>query len=331
MLVVNRQDVERALSMPAAIAAMRGVLVALDEGRAIQPLRSSFELPRSSDRCYLMPAYAGSPASLGVKVLTAVHGNAGTPFDVHQGAVLLFGAHGELLALIDATSITATRTAAVSAVATHALARPDATRLAILGAGAQAESHLKAMACVRPVAHVSVWSRTGEHAERFARVARERSGIVVEVCASIDAAVRDADIICTTTAAHAPILRAGLVRRGAHINAVGSGSPSHRELAGEVVRDARVFVDRLESALNEAGDIVLAIAEGSISAGHVIGEIGAVLTARAEGRSSADEITLFKSVGLGAEDVAAARAIYAECLRTGSGARVAFGTGPSLV
>ena len=328
MLVVNRQDVERAMSMPAAIAAMREVLIALDEGRAIQPLRTSFELPGTSDRCYLMPAYAGSPAALGVKVLTALHGNAGTSFDVHQGAVLLFGEHGELLALIDATSITATRTAAVSAVATDVLARPDATRLAILGSGAQAESHLEAMACVRPITHVSVWSRTGEHAERFARAARERTGIVVEECASVEATVRDADIICATTAAHAPILDAGLVRRGTHINAVGSGSPLHRELASDVVRDARVYVDRLESALNEAGDIVLAIADGVISAGHVVGEIGAVLTSRVIGRSSADEITLFKSVGLGAEDVAAARAIYAECSRTGLGTRVAFGTGP---
>lgn len=327
MLVVNRQDVERAMSMPAAIDAMREVLVALDEGRAIQPLRSSFELPGTDHCCWLMPAFAGSPALLGVKVLTAFHGNAGTPFDVHQGAVLLFGAHGELLALIDATSITATRTAAVSAVATDVLARADSTHLAILGAGAQATSHLDAMMCARPIVHVSVWSRTTEHAERFARAARQRVDARVDVCGSVREAVQGADIICATTAAHSAIVEAGMVPSGAHINAVGSGSPSHRELSGQVVRDARVYVDRLESALQEAGDIVLAIADGTISDTHIVGEIGAVLTGRVEGRRSALEITLFKSVGLGAEDVAAASAIYRACLANGCGTRVEFGAG----
>ena len=325
MLVVNQQDAERALSMPAAIDAMRQVLVALDRGDAMQPLRSSFELPGTSDRCWLMPAFAGSPAMLGVKVLTAFHGNAGTPFDAHQGAVLLFGEHGELLALVDATSITATRTAAVSAVATDTLARPEATRLAILGSGAQARSHLDAMACVRPIAHVSVWSATAAHAERFAYGAKERVGVGVEVCTNVEQAVRDADIICTATATPTPIVEASMVPHGAHINAVGSGIASHRELASEVVRDARVYVDRLESAMNEAGDIVLAIADGTIAAAHVVGEIGAVLAGHLDGRRSADEITLFKSVGLGAEDVAAASAIYRTCLANGMGTRVPFG------
>ena len=328
MLVVNRQDVERAMSMREAIDAMRDVLVALDEGKAVQPLRSSFEIPGTRDRCYLMPANAGSPTTLGVKVLTAVHGNAGSSFDVHQGAVLLFGEHGELLALIDATSITAMRTAAVSAVATDALARRDATRLAILGSGAQAHSHLAAMVCVRPLSHVSVWSRSRVHADEFVHVAREQHGVAVDVADTAKSAVRDADIICTTTAASTPVLEAGDVRKGAHINAVGSGSPVKRELSGALVRDVRVYVDRLESAMEEAGDILLAIADGAITAEHIVGEIGAVLSGNIDARRTADEITLFKSVGLGAEDVAAARAIYAECLRTGLGTRVGFGTGP---
>lgn len=325
MLVVNRQDVERALTMPAAIDAMREVLIALDRGEAFQPDRSSFEVPGSTDRCWLMPAYAGAPATLGVKVLTAFHGNAGSRFDAHQGAVLLFGAHGELLALVDATSITATRTAAVSAVATDTLARPESTRLAILGAGAQALSHLEAMRCVRPITEVRVWNRTRAHAERFAKVARERDGLEVVVCETVEVAVRDADIICTATGALTPMVTGGIVRAGAHINAVGSGVATHRELASAVVREARVYVDRRESALTEAGDIVLAIADGAIDETHIVGEIGAVLTGRAPGRQSPDEITLFKSVGLGAEDVAAARLIYARCLAEGLGARVAFG------
>ena len=325
MLIVDQQDVQRTFGMPAAIDVMRRALIALDRGEALQPLRSSFSLPVDGAMCWLMPAYAGSPASLGVKVLTAFAGNATSGHETHQGAVLLFGEHGELLALIDATSITATRTAAVSAVATDALARHDATRLAILGSGAQAMSHLNAMIQVRRIAHATVWSRNAEHAEHFARAAGDRLDVDVKVCRTVAQAVADADIICTATGAQAPILDGGLVRPGAHINAVGSGSGMHREISSVVVRDATVYVDRMESAMREAGEIGLAIADGTITAAHIRGEIGAVLTGRIDGRRSAREITLFKSVGLGVEDVAAARAIYVECMRNGFGTDVRFG------
>ena len=325
MLIVNQQNVRRTFGMPAAIDVMRHALIALDRSEALQPLRSSFSLPVEGAMCWLMPAYAGSPASLGVKVLTAYSGNAGSAHDTHQGAVLLFGEHGELLALIDATSITATRTAAMSAVATDALARPDANRLAILGSGAQAMSHLEAMSQVRRIVHTTVWSRTVEHAERFARAAADRLGVDVEVARTVAAAVAEADIVCTVTGAQTPILDYGLMRRGTHINAVGSGSAVHREISSAVVRDATVYVDRIESALREAGEIVLAIADGTITGAHIRGEIGAVLSGRIGGRQSADEVTLFKSVGLGVEDVAAARMIYAECVRNGLGTDVQFG------
>ncbi len=325
MLVVDREAVQQTLGMTAAIDAMRHALMALDRGEALQPDRSNFSLPLQDNVCWLMPAYGGSPASLGVKVLTAFPANAGTAHETHQGAVLLFGERGELLALIDATSITAIRTAAVSAVATDALARGDAERLAILGSGAQALSHLEAMLCVRQVSHVRVWSRTAEHAERFANDARMRFGANVEVSGTVADAVADADIICTATGALTPILGEGLVRDGAHINAVGSGSALHRELSTGVLRRATVYVDRLASALREAGDILLAIADGGITESHVAGEIGGVLTGRIPGRQSADEVTLFKSVGLGIEDVAAARLVYSECVRLGLGHEIAFG------
>ena len=325
MLVITQQDVRRTLGMPAAIDAMRHALVALESGEAVQPDRTSFRLPVAENVCWLMPAYVGSPASLGVKVLTAFPGNAGTAHETHQGAVLLFGAHGELLALIDATSITAIRTAAVSAVATDALARADAQRLAILGSGAQAMSHLEAMRCVRRISSVRVWSRSAVHAGRFATAARARLDTAVDVSETVADAVADADIICTTTAAHTPILEAALVRPGTHINAVGSGSAEHRELSTEVLASARVYVDRMASALREAGDILLAIADGGMTASQVAGELGAVLTGRIRGRQSDSEITIFKSVGLGIEDVAAAGLIYQECVRLGLGNEVAFG------
>ncbi|MDQ2667378.1 MAG: ornithine cyclodeaminase family protein [Gemmatimonadota bacterium] len=325
MLIVDKQDVERTFAMPVAIRVMREALMALDRGEALQPPRASVSLPPAGAMCWLMPAYAGHPASLGVKVLTAFAGNAGSAFDTHQGAVLLFGDHGELLALVDATSITATRTAAVSAVATDALARADATRLAILGSGAQAMSHMAAMREVRSISMTTVWSRSVDHADRFARAVGDAFDVDVQVCRTVAQAVADADIICTATGAQTPILDDGLIRRGVHINAVGSGSAMHRELSSAVVRDAVVYVDRIESALREAGEIVLAIADGTITDAHIQGEIGAVLTGRVHGRRSDGEVTLFKSVGLGVEDVAAASAIHAACVRQGFGTQVSFG------
>ena len=322
MLIIGQRDVQRVFTMRVAIETMRRALLAMDRGEAMQPLRSSVALPAEGAMCWLMPAVAGTPASLGVKVLTAFAANAESGRHTHQGAVLLFGEHGELLALVDATAITAIRTAAVSAVATDALAREDATRLAILGSGAQAMTHLEAMLQVRRISGTNVWSRNAEHASEFARNAAERFGVEVNVSATAATAVSDADIVCTATGAHTPILAAGAVPDGAHINAVGSGSAVQRELDGALVRDCRVFVDRLDSALHEAGDILLAIADGIVTPAHIVGEVGAVLAGRLAGRQSAREITLFKSVGLAVEDVASARHIYAECLNTGTGQQV---------
>ena len=326
MLIINHQDVVRVFTMPIAIGVMRDALLSLERGDAVQPMRTAMVLPAERGIFWIMPAVAGTPASLGLKALTACPGNHGTPFDTHQGAVLLFGDHGELLALVDATALTATRTAAVSAVATAALARHDASELAVLGSGSQAMAHVEAMTCVRPISRVRVWSRTAANAERCARAVRERFGLAVEACASVQAAVHGADVICTTTAAERVILEARWVQAGAHINAVGSGSPTARELDGEVLRSARVFVDRLDSALREAGDIILAIADGLFAASDIAGDLGAVLSGRIAGRSRPDEITLFKSVGLAAEDVAAARATYDACRQLGLGHEVPFGT-----
>ena len=324
MLIVNQQEVTQALTMRRAIGAMRETLVALERGTAIQPRRTMMKLP-GEQAFWIMPSYAGAPASLGIKVLTAFPDNLGTPFDTHQGAVLLFGDHGELLAIVDATAMTAIRTAAVSGVATDALARPDSSVLAILGSGTQAMSHVEAVAVVRPITRVCVWSRTPANAERFARDASARLQIDVAASGSVERAVGDADVICTTTAARTPVLRSEWLRPGVHINAIGSGTPTDREVDGATVRGARVFVDRMESAMNEAGDLLLAIAEGAIVAADIAGQLGAVLTGSVPGRRTAAEVTLFKSVGLGAEDVAAARATYDECRRLGLGLDVGFG------
>ena len=217
-------------------------------------------------------------------------------------------------------------TAEMAAVATAALARADATDLAILGSGSQAMAHVQAMTCVRPISRVRVWSRTSAHADRFAQAAHERFGLVVTAHDSVKAANDGAGIICTTTGAQQPIVERRWVQAGTHINAVGSGSRAARELDGDILRSARVFVDRTDSALREAGDIVLAIGDGLFAAGDIAGDLGAVLAGRIVGRSGPDEITLFKSVGLAVEDVAAARATYDACRRLGLGHDVPFGT-----
>jgi ornithine cyclodeaminase len=195
----------------------------------------------------------------------------------------------------------------VSGVATRLLARADASVLAILGSGVQARSHLDAMLAVRPIERVRVWSRSEEHALRFARSEGLRRGRTIETCRSAEEAVRGALVVCTTTAAREPVLEGRWLAPGAHVNAVGACFAGARELDTEAVRRARVFVDRLESALAEAGDLLIPMSEGAIDASHVVGELGDLLLGNLEGRRSPEEVTLFESLGIAIEDVAVAR------------------------
>jgi ornithine cyclodeaminase len=232
---------------------------------------------------------------------------------------------GRLLAIIDASSVTAIRTAAVSGVATQVLARPDAGDLAIVGAGVQAMTHLEAMQSVRSLRRVRVWSRSHERASRFAGRAGRRFGIAVEAVDDAASCVRGADIVCTVTASHEPVLRGEWLAAGAHVNAVGASQPDARELDTEAVLRARLFVDRRESAIAESGDVLIPIAERAIDLGHVLGELGEVLLGAILGRQAADDVTLFKSLGLAIEDVAAARHIHERAIARGTGTWVSFG------
>lgn len=311
VLLISQRDVPRLLPMNECIEVMADVLRALAEGQVILPLRTVIPLPAGRGAFASMPAVLQQPDALGIKVITVYPANHGTEFDSHQGAVLLFEPqHGSLVAVIDASSITAIRTAAVSAVATRALAREGARWLAILGSGVQAATHLEAMLAVRPIQRVAVWSRNAERAQAFATRCAEQHGVSVEVAESAQSAVSQADIICTTTSAREPVLQGEWLKRGVHVNAVGASTRAARELDTEAVRRSRLFVDRRESALNEAGDFLLAREDGAISDDHIIDELGELLTGRAEGRRSDHEITLFKSLGLAIEDVAAAHHIY---------------------
>jgi alanine dehydrogenase len=235
---------------------------------------------------------------------------------------------GEPLAILDGTAITAIRTAAASAAATDALARADAGDLALIGSGAQARTHLAAMRAVRPLRRVRVWSRSRANAERFAGEESVNAGVAIEVAATGEEAVWGADLVCTTTASKEPVLRGAWLSHGAHVNAVGSCFATHRELDAEAVRRARLFTDCRESCRNEAGDFLMALAEGAVADTHLLGELGEVLLGTLPGRVSRDDITIYESLGVAVEDLAAAHAIHRSALETDTGAWLEWG-GPA--
>lgn len=331
-LLVSHREVSGLLPMQEAIDVMADAFRALARGDALLPLRQVVRLPGSANLLALMPAQVGAnnPArhrpALGAKVITVFPGNDATPYDSHMGVVLLFDTElGRLLAIMDASSITAIRTAAVSGVATKLLARPDAGDLALLGAGVQAMTHLEAMKCTRTLRRVRVWSRSPERAQQFAERALRRLGTRVEVAARARDAVEGADLICTVTASREPVLQGAWIADGAHINAVGAALPTARELDSEAVRRSRLFVDRRESTLSEAGDFLIPRGEGVIDDAHIRGEIGELLMGAISGRDSPSDITVFKSLGLAIQDVAAARHIYEKGVAYGTGIWVSLG------
>ena len=326
MLVISEAQVPSLLPMGECMTVMMQALETLARGGAILPLRPLMRVPQKSGILGMMPAYMETPDALGVKIITVFNGNHGTEYDSHQGVVLLFEAeHGSIIAVIDASSVTAIRTAAVSGVATRLLAREDAHDLCILGSGVQARTHLEAMLLARPVTRVRVWSRDADHARTFARAASARHGIGVEAIESPGDAVRGADIICTTTSAREPVLLGAWISAGAHINAVGSSTPTAREVDTAAMQRARLFVDRRESALSEAGDFLIARGEGVIGDEHIVAELGELILGGHAGRRSANEVTLFKSLGLAVEDVAAAHHIYSRAVERGIGTDVEMG------
>ncbi len=312
--------------MEQCIPLMSDAFTALARGEVVLPLRPMMRLPRGLGILGMMPASVEAPRALGIKLITVFPTNHGTEFDSHQGAVLLFEPdHGALIAVLDASSITAIRTAAVSGLATQLLANAGASDLCILGSGVQARTHLAAMLLVRPIERVRIWSRSADHAHAFATAAARRHGITVDAMPTAEDAAAGADIICTVTASSEPILRGEWIARGAHVNAVGASTPHARELDTSAVRGATLFVDCRESALNEAGDFLIPKREGAISDSHIRGELGEVLLERIPGRQSPDEITLFKSLGIAVEDVVAAHHIYQRATADGAGTRVTLG------
>jgi len=319
LLILSEHDVERLLTMDECIEVMEEALSALARGEVHNPLRSMIRGEGAKGILGLMPSYRGGPQPhYGLKEVCVFPGNPAIGLDTHLGGVLLHsGETGQLLAVMNASAITAIRTAAVSAVATKLLAREDARTLAIIGAGVQARTHLEAIPLVRNINDVRIVSRTPAKAAALA-------GKSARVVASVEEAVRGADIVVTATSSREPILKREWLADGVHINAVGSSIAVARELDGATVAASSLFVDRRESTVNEAGDYLFALREGAISNGHIRAEIGDILIGKAKGRSSDDEITLFKSLGLAVEDLASAQFLFEKASREKSGSWVDF-------
>ncbi|MDA4129112.1 MAG: ornithine cyclodeaminase family protein [Thaumarchaeota archaeon] len=325
-LVVGSLDVTEILRMPKCIEVMRETFRAFARGEAIFPPRRALPQPDKKGILGMMPGYLGSKGAIGIKAITVFPGNLDTTFESHQGAVLLFETeHGRLLSVVDAGSITAIRTAAASGVATDTLARKDVANLTILGSGTQANSHLEAMLAVRPgIRKIRVWSRNPDHAKRFAVRESASRGVQIEIAESARSAILGSDLICTTTGAKSPILKGEWLSPGVHINAVGASTPSFRELDTDAIVKSRFFVDSRESALNEADDFRIPKQEGAIDESHIVGEIGEVLEGKVTGRTGPGEITIFKSLGIAIEDVAAAHYIYTQASSRNMGTWVEF-------
>jgi ornithine cyclodeaminase/alanine dehydrogenase-like protein (mu-crystallin family) len=312
MLVLDADAVRRLHPMEESIALMRTALQKFSSGAVIQPQRAMLRTP-DGDAFAVMPAVvtAGDQAEeaagrggFGVKVVAVKPGNPALGFPAILGLVLVLDERGVPDALMDGGAVTAIRTAAASGAATDLLAREDASTLALLGSGVQARSHLEAMAAVRSLSRVRVWSRDPDRARAFADEAAAFP-FPVEPADTVARATADADIICTVTGSVEPLLLDGHVATGAHINAVGSSFPDHRELSGALVARCSVYVDSRTAAQAEAGDLLLAAAEGHIPAGAVGAEVGEVLLGLAPGRRKPEETTLFKSLGMAVEDVVA--------------------------
>jgi ornithine cyclodeaminase len=312
MKIVTAEEVRRRLTVEKGIELMRQGLLALATGSAYQPIRTVTKLP-NGEAFGFMPAYMGDEDYFGAKVITAFHKNAGTAYPSHMGYVMLFESkHGSFVGMADASAITEIRTGAVSGVATDLLARPSANTLAIIGAGAQARSHLAAMCAVRPIKTVRIFDIYASQAIKFKEEMSQKYEVDILVASSVKEAVKEADIICTLTPSKAAFLEASWISPGAHINAVGTFTPTTREITSDLMAASKLYADNIDAMKAESGEFIIPKSEGLIDDHHVKGTIGDLLLKRVEGRQSKDEITLFNALGLAIEDVICARYLCIE-------------------
>ena len=320
-VMLGENDVRTVLSMDDLITVMESALERFSAGSVRQPLRSVLEVAGRHAFFGVMPAFIdGTAPSLGTKLVSVYHSNLALGLPSHLATIVLFEPDtGALRAVIDGRFITEARTAAASAAATNHLARPEARVLAVFGSGVQARSHIDALLRVRPIEEVRIWGRDPGHVDSLiAELTPRVRARLLRVETARDAA-RGADVIALVTASREPVLLRAWVADGTHICAVGACRPDQREMDTALVKDGRVFVDSRVGALAEAGDVVIPIKEGAIDASHIAGEIGDVCGGRVPGRRNASEITIFKSLGMAVEDVAAAQLAFERASERGLG------------
>ncbi|HEY0647061.1 MAG TPA: ornithine cyclodeaminase family protein [Phenylobacterium sp.] len=310
MRIIDREEVARRLTYELCIPLVRHAMIAFSRGETRQHLRSI--LPLSEGRMFgIMPGALGPNAMFGAKLISVFPGNFAKGIQSHQGVVVLFdGESGAPVCIAHAGEITAIRTAAASAVATDALARPEASRMAILGYGEQAGTHARAIARVRKLETITVWGRDPERARAFAGKIGAELSITVAASSSVREAVDGADIVTTVTNAREPILEGAWIAPGTHVNLVGSSGPGPVEVDHDLVVRSRFIADSREGVLAQGAEFLKAKAAGLVGDDHVVGEIGQVLAGDLEGRQSPDQITVYKSLGHVVQDLAAAKALY---------------------
>ncbi len=323
MLVLSREDVQRALPMAAAIEAVASAFAQLSTGQADAPLRTALNVERHNGITLVMPGYLAADDRLAVKIVSVFNDNPaqGLPL-IHAVVVVVEATTGVPAAILDGTYLTALRTGAASGVATRYLARPEAAVVAIFGAGAQGRTQLEAVCAVRPIRAAWVYDRTPERAAAYAAEMSERLALPVRVASSPAEAARAADVICTATTSSTPVFAPDDVRAGVHINAIGGYTPQMQEIPTAVVARAKVVIDHRTASLAEAGDLLIPLREGAISAAHIHAELGEIVAGLKPGRESEAEVTLFKSVGVAVQDVAVAGAVLEAARAQGLGTEV---------
>ena len=318
--LLTEQHVTALLPLNDLVAAMETALARFSAGEVLQPVRSVLMVGPQKAYFGLMPAYVAEPPQLGAKLVTVFGSNAAKGLPSHLATILLLDPDtGSLIAIMDGRYITEARTAAVSAVSARHLAAADASSLAIIGSGVQARSHLEALALVRPLRDVRVWSPQARSRERFASEMQGHAAGALRATGSAEEAVRGAAMIVLVTSSPEPVIDDAWVAPGAHVISVGACRPDQREMPPALVVRSRLVVDSRAAALIESGDVVQGIREGRFTAAHVAGELGEIVLGRVPGRRSADEVTIFKSLGMAVEDVVAADLVYRRAIETGAG------------
>jgi ornithine cyclodeaminase/alanine dehydrogenase-like protein (mu-crystallin family) len=323
MLLLNKTAVMESLSHAQCIDALSDTMQSVSCGDVIMPLRQFIQIPNTAGKFTLMPGFVGKPASFGVKIVSKFPREARSPHGTHVGAVMIFDAeHGIPLAMLHGGELTAIRTAAASGLATRELARKNAETLTILGCGEEAQHHLKAMLAVRPLKKIIVWGRSVERAQAFVDAQNLPATVQIQVEADAETAVATADIICTVTSSTSPILKGEWLTPGTHVNLVGAALRTSAEADTEVVKRSRFYIDYRISAMAQAGELLNAIEQGAITQEHIIGEIGEVLAGQKPGRQSATDITVYKSLGVAAQDLAAASCALNNALKFNKGVSI---------